>query len=115
MSSRIANTVAKIPAASRGPRQLSTMVSLDLLSNMVEQLQLILVVRGDRHRRQRVRPIPNAIEQSQAAAQFFGNFDPRLDCRLRAASPPARELVDILAIRAIAANREYIDEFTRRW
>src|SRR5216684_8316467 len=104
MSSRIANTVAKIPAASRGPRQLSTRLPCDLLSNMIEQLPLILAVGGDRLWRQHMRPIPHAIELPQAAVQFLRYFDPLLQRRLRTPPPPARKLIQVIAIRAIAAN-----------
>src|ERR1700756_1951005 len=99
-------TPAKIAPASRGPRQFNTACSRECLSDIVEQLPLTLAVRGDRRWCQRVKPIPNAIEQPQTDAQFLGNFDPHLDGRLRASSPPARELVEIFAIRAIAANRQ---------
>src|SRR5258708_37603170 len=105
MSRRSANTAAKIPAASSGPRQLSTMPSPDLLSNMVEELPLILTIPGDPLWRHRMRPVPNAIELPQAAAQFLRDFRPRLDRRLRTPTPPARKLIEIFAIRAIAANQ----------
>src|SRR5271165_3832799 len=104
MSSRIANTVAKIPAASRGPRQLSTMLPCDLLSNMVEQLPLILAIAGDRLWRRDMKPIPYAIKLPQAAAQFLRYFDALLQRRLRTPPPPARKLIEVFAIRAIAAN-----------
>src|SRR5580700_5427159 len=104
MSSRIANAVANIPAASRGPRQLSTMLPCELPSDMVEQLPLILAVVGDRLWRRHMRPIPHAIELPQAPAQFVRYFDPLLQRRLRTPPPPARKLIQILAIRAIAAN-----------
>src|SRR6266849_1151256 len=104
MSNRIANTAAKIPPASSGPRQLSTMPPGDLLSNMVEQLPLILAVGGDRLSRRNMRPIPDAIELPQADAQFFRYFDASLQRRLRTPPPPARKLIQVIAIRAIAAN-----------
>src|SRR5947209_11193280 len=104
MSSRIANTAAKIPPASKGPRQLSTMPSFGLLSDMVEQLPLILPVGGDRFWRRHMRPIPHAIKLPQAAAQFLRYFDPLLQRRLRTPPPPARKLIQVIAIRAIAAN-----------
>src|SRR6266480_2319409 len=104
MSSRIANAAAKIPAASRGPRQLSAMLPFDLPSDMVEQLPLILAVCGDRLWRRHMRPIPHAIELPQAAAQFLRYFDPLLQRRLRTPPPPARKLIQVIAIRAIAAN-----------
>src|SRR5580658_2005418 len=106
MSSRTENTTAKIAAASSGPRQLSTMLSPELLSDMVEQLTLIQAVCGDRRWGQRMRSIPNAIELPQAAAQFLRNFRTRLDRRLRTPPPPARKLIEIFAIRAIAPNRQ---------
>src|SRR5436309_4038045 len=108
MSSRIANTAAKIAPASKGPRQLSTMPPLDLLSDMVEQLPLILAVGGDRLRRRHMRPIPHAIELPHAAAQFLRYFDPLLQRRLRTPPPPARKLIQVIAIRAIAANGQPI-------
>src|SRR5580704_5544555 len=107
MSSRTENTTAKIAAASSGPRQLSTMLSPELLSDMVEQLTLIQAVCGDRRWGQRMRSIPNAIELPQAAAQFLRNFRTRLDRRLRTPPPPARKLIEIFAIRAIAPNRHH--------
>src|SRR5712671_2315068 len=106
MSSRIANTAAKIPAASSGPRQLSTVPSPDLLSNMAEELPLILAIRSDPLCRHRMRPVPNTIELPQAAAQFLRDFRPRLDRCLRTPAPPAGKLIEIFAIRAIAANRQ---------
>src|SRR6266436_6053741 len=104
MSSRIANTAAKIPPASKGPRQLSTMPPFGLLSDMVEQLPLILAVGGNRLWRRHMRPIPHAIELPQAAAQFLRYFDPLLQRRLRTPPPRAREFMQGIAIRAIAAN-----------
>src|SRR5579864_1963951 len=101
MSSRIENTAAKIAAVSSRPRQLSAMLSPERLSDMVEQLPLILPVRGGRRWRQHISPIPNAIELPQTAAHFLGNFRPRLDRRLRTPPPPARKLIEIFAIRAI--------------
>src|ERR1700723_4508379 len=106
MSSRTENTTAKIAAVSSGPRQLSAVLSPELLSNMGEQLTLILAVRSHRRRRQRMRSIPNAIELPQAAAHLLGNFRARLDRRLRTPPPPARKLIEIFAIRAIAPNRQ---------
>src|SRR5215468_6422663 len=106
MSSRTANTAAKIPAPSSGPRQLIAMRSPDLLSNMVEQLPLIFAVRHNRLWRQPIRSIPNAIELPEAASQFRGNFCPRLGRCLRTPQPPARKLLEVFAIRAIAANRQ---------
>ncbi len=53
-----------------------------------------------------MRSIPNAIELPQAAAQFLRNFRTRLDRRLRTPPPPARKLIEIFAIRAIAPNRQ---------
>src|SRR6516164_3495492 len=100
----MANTIAKIPAASKGPRQLTTMFRCELLSNMVEQLPLILAVGGDRLWRQHMRPIPHAIELPQASAQFLRYFDPSLRRRLRTPPPPASKLIEVFAIRAIAAN-----------
>src|SRR5580693_3183813 len=102
MTNRIANTAAKIPAASSGPRQLSTMLLPGLLSDMVEQLPLILAVRSHCLLRQHMGPIPNAIELPQAAAQFLRNFCPRLNGRLGTPPPSARKLIEIFAIRAIA-------------
>src|SRR5439155_1950864 len=99
-------TLAKTAAASRGPRQFSAARSSERFSDMVEQLPLTLAVRRDRRWRHRVKPIPNAIEQPQAAAQCLGNLNARLDSRLRAPSPAASELIEIFAIRAIAANRQ---------
>src|SRR5580765_2514787 len=104
MSSRIANTAAKIPAASRGPRQLSTMLPPDRLSNMVEQLPLILAVSGDHFRRQHLCPVPHAIKLPQAAPQFLRYFGPLLQACFWPPPPPARELSEVFAIRAIAAN-----------
>src|SRR4029077_3699287 len=101
MSSRIVNTAAKIPTARSGPRQLGTIPSPDLLSNMVEELPLILAIHSDRLWRHRMRPVPNAIELPQAAAQFLRDFRPRLDRGLRTPAPPARKLIEIFAIRAI--------------
>src|SRR5215472_958959 len=92
--------------ASSGPRQFSTVRSPESSSDMVEQLPLTLTVGGDGRRCQPVRPVPNAIEQPETDAQLLGNFEPHLDRRLRAPSPPARELIEIFAIRAIAANRQ---------
>src|SRR5437868_2344074 len=93
-------------AASTGPRQFSAVLSPERLSDMVEQLPLALTVRGDGRWCQCVRPVPHAIKQPQTAAQFVRNFHARLERRLRAPSPPARELIEIFAIRAIAANRQ---------
>src|SRR5260370_3369851 len=104
MSSRIANMAAKIPPASKGPRQLSTMPPLDPLSDMVEQLPLIVTVGGDRLWRRHMRSIPHAIELPQAAVQFLRYFDPLLQRRLRTPPPPARKLIQVIAIRAIPAN-----------
>src|SRR5712672_10784 len=104
MRRRIANTAAKIPPASKGPRQLSTLPTCDVLSNMIEQLPLILAVGGDRLWRQHMRPIPHAIELPQAAAQFLRYFDPLPERRLRTPPPPARKLSEVAAIRAIAAT-----------
>src|SRR5580700_3366140 len=106
MSNRTENTIAKIAEASSGPRQLSAVLSPELLSNMGEQLTLILAVRSDRRRRQRMRTIPNAIELPQAAAQLLGDFRAHLDRRLRTPPPSARKLIEILAIRAVAPNRQ---------
>src|SRR5436190_6827550 len=106
MSSRVANTIAKIPTASSGPRQLSTMPSADLLSNMIEELPLILAIRGDRLWRHRIRSVPNAIELPQAAPKFLRDFRPRLRCPLRTPAPPARELIEIFAVGAIATDRQ---------
>src|SRR5204862_7722106 len=104
MSNRVANATAKIPPASSGPRQLSTMPSPDRLSNMGEELPLILAVRGDCLRRQHMEAVPHAIELPQAAAQFVRNFRPSLHCCLRTPPPPARKLVQIFSIGAVAAN-----------
>src|SRR5579863_2955109 len=106
MSNRAAKTAAKIAAASSGPRQLSPVLSLELFSDIGEQLTLILAVRRNRRWRQRMGSVPNAIELAQAAAQFLGNFRTRLERRLRTPPPAARELIEIFAIRAIAANCE---------
>src|SRR5580700_7533457 len=106
MTNRIANTAAKIPAASSGPRQLRTMLLPGLLSDMVEQLPLILAVRSHCLRRKHMGPVPNAIELPQAAAQFLRNFCPRLNGRLGTPPPSARKLIEIFAIRAIAANHQ---------
>src|ERR1700751_5218661 len=89
MSSSTANTTAKIAAASSGPRQLSTMPSPERLLDMAEQLPLILAIRGHRRRRQRMRAIPNEIEDSQAATQFLWDFHPGLDRCLRTPPPTA--------------------------
>src|SRR5579864_4286085 len=99
-------TLAKTAAASRGPRQFSTARSFGRFSDMVEQLPLTLAVRRDRRRRQHMKPIPDALEQPQAAAQFLGNFDSHVDRRLRAPAPAARELIEVFAIRAVAADRQ---------
>src|SRR5262249_59021187 len=104
MSSRIANRVAKIPAASSGPRQFSTMPAPDRSSNIVEELPLILAVRGNRLRGQAMRPVPNAIELPQAAVQFLRDFRPRLHRRLRTPAPAARKLIEVFPIRPITAN-----------
>src|SRR5580704_2959536 len=104
MSSSIANTAAKIPPASSGPRQLSTMPPCDLLSDMVEQLPLILAVGGDRVSRRNMKPIPHAIELPQTAAQLFRYFEALLQRRLRTPPPPARKLIQVVVIRAVAAN-----------
>src|SRR5690349_14434918 len=106
MRSKIAKKPAKIPAANSGPRQLSTARSSGRSSDMAEQLPLVLAVGRDRHRRQRVRPIPNAIEKAQAAAQFLRNLRSGFDRGLWPPTPPAREFIEILAICAIAANRQ---------
>src|SRR5215467_4641482 len=98
-------TLAKTAAARRGPRQFSTTRIWERFSDMVQELQLTLAVGRDRRWRQRVKPIPNAIEQAQAAAQRFGNFDARLYRCLGAPPPAPREFIKIFAIRAIAANR----------
>src|SRR5438477_3830565 len=104
MSNRVANATEKIPTASSGPRQLSTMPSPARLSNMGEELPLILAVRGDCLRRQPMEAVPNAIELPQAAAQFLRNFRPRFHCRLRTPPPTARKLIQIFSIGAVAAN-----------
>src|SRR6266478_795399 len=108
MSSRIANAAAKIPAASRGPRQLSAMLPFDLPSDMVEQLPLILAVCGDRLWRRHMRPIPHAIELPQAAAQFLRYFDPLLQRRLRTPPPPARtiRLQNVHSLPRYCSDRE---------
>src|SRR5579862_502776 len=106
MSSSTANTTAKIAAASSGPRQLSTMLSSPRFSDMAEQLPLILAIRGHRRRRQRMRAIPNEIEDSQAATQFLRNFRAGLNRRLRTPPPTTREFIEIFAIGPIAANRQ---------
>src|SRR5580692_8548590 len=106
MSSRTENTIAKIAAVSSGPRQLSAVLSPELLSNMGEQLTLILAVRSDRCRRQRMRSIPNAIELPQAAAQFLRNFRARLERRVGAAPPPPRKLLGTYANRAFVPSLE---------
>jgi hypothetical protein len=80
------------------------MPPFDLLSDMVEQLPLILAVGGDRLWGRHMRPIPHAIELPQTAAQFLRYFDPLLQRRLRTPLPPARKLIQVIAIRAIAAN-----------
>src|SRR4029079_2655084 len=108
MSNRTANTVAKIPAARTGPRQLNTMPLPVLLSNMFEELTLILAVSRDRLGGQHMNPIPNAIELPETAAQFLRNFDPRIKNRLWPATPPASELMEIFSVGAIAANRQPI-------
>src|SRR6266702_1178671 len=106
MSSRTANTTANIPAASSGPRQLSTTVSLRLLSDMAEKLLLILAVSGDRLWRYGMQPVPNPVKLSQAAAQFLRDLRPHLDRRLGTPAPSPRKLIEIFAICAITANRE---------
>src|SRR5580704_15132130 len=53
-----------------------------------------------------MRPIPNAIEYAQTAAQFFGDSRSHLNSCLRTPPPTASELIEILAIRAIPANRQ---------
>src|ERR1700730_9953929 len=106
MNSRIANAAAKIPAASNGPRQLSAMPPCDLLSNMAQQLPLILPVNGNRLWRQNIRPIPHAIELPQAAAQFLRYFDSLPFRRRRPPPPSPRKLVQVIAIGSIATNRQ---------
>src|SRR5438874_13061269 len=93
-------TPAKIAAASRGPRQSSTARSPAQFSDMVQQLPLALAVVGHCHWRQHMRAVPNAIKHAEAAAQRLGNFCARLKRCLRATSPPARELIEILAVGA---------------
>src|SRR5579864_5884996 len=100
----MANAIAKIAAASSGPRQLTTTPSPGRLSNMVEELPLILPVYGHLLGRQRMKPVPNAIELSQAAAKLVRNFRPRRHRRLRTATPAAGKLIQIFTIRAISAN-----------
>src|ERR1700730_13633080 len=76
----------------------------DLLSNMAQQLPLILPVNGNRLWRQNIRPIPHAIELPQAAAQFLPYFD---SLPVRRPPPPSRrKLVKIMAIGSIATNRQ---------
>src|ERR1700730_2961281 len=106
MSSRTANTAAKIPAASRGPRQSNAKLLPDLPSDMAKQLLLISLVRSDRLWRQGMRPIPNGINPPQAAPKFLGNFRSRFERCLRAPPPPADKLVEVFTVRAITANRQ---------
>src|SRR5205814_491401 len=67
-TSRMPKTLAKMAVASRGPRQFSTAVSPERMSDMVEQLPLALAIRSDHRLCQRVRSIPDAIEYPQATA-----------------------------------------------
>src|SRR5690348_10040824 len=99
-------TPAKMAPASKGPRQFNADRLRERSSDMVEQLPLTLTVRGDRRWCQPVRPVPNAIEEPKTGAQFLRNFEPHLHRCLRAPSPPARELIEIFAIRAISPNRQ---------
>jgi len=75
---------------------------------MFEELTLILAVSRDRLGGQHMKPIPNAIELPETAAQFLRNFDPRIKNRLWPATPPASELMEIFSVGAIAANRQPI-------
>src|SRR5215475_838924 len=98
MSSRMANTTAKIAAASSGPRQLRTTLLSSLRSNMVQELPLILAVNSNGFWRQCMGPIPNAIELPQAPAEFLWNFRAHLERGLGAPPPPARKLIEVFAI-----------------
>src|SRR4051812_31593252 len=106
MSSRIANAAPKIPAASSGPRQLSTVPSRPLISNIVEELPLVLAIRRDGFRGHCMRAIPNPVKLPQATAQCLRDLGLRLGRRLRTPAPATRKLIEIFAIRTIAADRE---------
>src|SRR5262245_19827704 len=106
MSNKTANTVAKIPAARTGPRQLNTMPLPVLFSNMFQELALILAVSGDRLRGQRMKPVPNPIELPETAAQFLRNFGAHFKRGLRPTAPTAGEFMEVFAIRAITSNRQ---------